>query len=255
MGTLVKFMCLNHVYNLSSAEIQPRTKTVNQLIEVFRQKGANKDALLREVYLTQKARWEYATTILKVKRDNEPNCWNDFFAYQGYTDKESIANSLYRVLSFKNLRKNTIMIIGPPQTGKTMFINALSRPFNCGVISKIALNKSNNFVFEPCINKGMILIEEPIFTKAVAADMLNLFAGDELQVEKKYDTHQTVSKTPILVSSNDLEFGRGFLPETMEAALRSRCVILYFNNTFTPTQYFSSKDLYRFIMSNKSVDE
>lgn len=162
-----------------------------------------------------------------------------------------IAQTLKRILTFSNLRRNTIQIIGPPQTGKTMFVTALTQIFNVGIISKIQLDAGSEFVFNNCLNKGFIIIEEPVFTKPIAADMLNVFAGTDIQVSKKFDDMQTLKKTPIITSSNNLFFGRGLLSEVMEEALQSRCFRLEFRQKFSPKEHMSSKELYNYINFNQ----
>ena len=112
----------------------------------------------------------------------------------------------------KGRKKNTMMIWGPSNTGKSFFVRALKK----ALIFTSDLVRSTNFKFSSFANSRLIHFEEfdpNTLSPCFQSTLKNLFEGDEELVDVKYSRPIKVYSVPIIITTN-------YDPETL---LRKLC--------------------------------
>lgn len=98
-----------------------------------------------------------------------------------------------------------MFIVGPPNSMKTTFINALaSFVLVKGQIQNF--NRNNSFPLTDCVDKRILLWDEPNFDRNDLETIKQLFAGDPCVVSVQYSNNITISKTPVFCTANSSVF-------------------------------------------------
>lgn len=93
-----------------------------------------------------------------------------------------------------NGKHNTILLKGPPNSCKTLFVQLLlDISITNGQIANF--NKFNNFPLQNCLDKRLLYWDEPNFEPSSLESLKMLFAGDECPGNIKYKDHQIINKT------------------------------------------------------------
>ena len=58
-------------------------------------------------------------------------------------------------------------------------------------------------IFDNCVNKRMILWEEPMITIDNIEDVKLIMGGEELRADIKFDSMMNVGKTPVIITTNN----------------------------------------------------
>lgn len=108
---------------------------------------------------------------------------------------------------FRRLPKlNCITIWGPHCAGKTYVEKALSTPFlNIGYLENWNKFINSGFPFMDCVNRRVIVWNEAQVTgdNSQREDLKKLFEGAPMSVNVKNQEHAYVSRTPIIVTTNN----------------------------------------------------
>nr|QTE03760.1 MAG: nonstructural protein [Phylloscopus proregulus Ichthamaparvovirus] len=119
-----------------------------------------------------------------------------FLEYQGINPGDFLLD-FWNVM-FKVPKKiNVLCLQGPSNTGKTTFIRPLASIMNFGEIVA-----GGQFMFQNCINKELLLWEEPLIGGDYAECCKRVFEGMTTQINIKFKAPQTLHRTPILITTN-----------------------------------------------------
>lgn len=151
-------------------------------------------------------------------------------------------NPLTFLLDFFNIfcripkKLNVFCIQGASNSGKTTFLRPLLEMVSFGEIVS-----GGQFMFQNCINKELLIWEEPLIGPDYVEMCKRVFEGMTTQVPVKFKAPQTLHRTPILITSNKdvWHYCTGD-----EAALRNR-MILYFFETDAQEIKSRSRDWWR----------
>ena len=147
-------------------------------------------------------------------------------------DTQHFAECLIKVLSKTDHKVNTLRLIGTPNSGKTLIANCIVEPFICCYMNNHG--SENEFFVSNMLNKSIILCEELYITIATAEDFKSILGGQPIDIAKKFNEKQLLSRTPVIITSNYERFGRGHLPPTDEHALSIRTHTFRFKNEIKP---------------------
>lgn len=109
-------------------------------------------------------------------------------------------------LDTKTGKKNCMYVMSSPNAGKTLFMDCVTHYFaNYANLKK--WNRSTGFPLEELDNARIAIWNEPnVCITDNREDLLKLLAGNALSVSVKYKRSSTVQNTPIIVTSNKMEF-------------------------------------------------
>uniref|UniRef100_A0AAU7P1A3 Nonstructural protein 1 n=1 Tax=Hamaparvovirinae sp. TaxID=2809447 RepID=A0AAU7P1A3_9VIRU len=103
----------------------------------------------------------------------------------------------YKWINKQDLKKNTIVLWGPSNTGKSAFLSGLKMCLNWGEIVN-----SNTFAFEGLINTQIGIWEEPLISPELAEKAKQIFEGMETSIPVKYRKPTKLMRTPIIITTN-----------------------------------------------------
>nr|WAX26060.1 MAG: nonstructural protein [Army ant associated chapparvovirus 16]WAX26062.1 MAG: nonstructural protein [Army ant associated chapparvovirus 16] len=119
-------------------------------------------------------------------------------------------------------KRNVFVIQGASNTGKTTFLRPLLELLTFGEVVS-----GGQFMFQNCINKELLIWEEPLIGSDFVEMCKRVFEGMSTQVPVKFKAPQTLYRTPLFITTNkDL----WYYSDGDEVALRNRIVLYKFNN-------------------------
>lgn len=114
---------------------------------------------------------------------------------------EEFVTFLFKWADRKSEKKNCILILGPPNSGKSYFTRALK----CSLLTygQVAtMTRHHQFPLNNCINKRVLHWDEPNFEPIMAETLKLIFSGDEVSTNIKYQDYSTLFRTPIICTAN-----------------------------------------------------
>lgn len=172
------------------------------------------------------------------------------FHIQGINIQE-FADDVYRTLECVHPKKNCLRLVGKPNSGKTLIAQLLVRNFITAYVNNH--NSENEFYLSAFLNKSICICEELMISPATAEDFKSILGGQFLDVAKKYNLKQILLRTPIIVTSQSEQFGRGHISPDDESALALRCYTHKFSTPYTPRVTITVPALAYLIYSNCSL--
>lgn len=142
---------------------------------------------------------------------------------------------------------NAMRFFGVPNSCKTLIANCISAPFVCCYMNNHG--SENEFFLSNMLNKSIIHCEELYVTTATCEDFKCILGGQPLDVSKKFNEKQLLSRTPIIITTNHTKFGRGHLGLIDEEALRLRCYNFNFVKEFKPSCTLTWQQFYKYCFS------
>lgn len=118
-------------------------------------------------------------------------------------------------------KKNTLILHGPSNTGKTSFIRPLVQLYNYG-----EAHNENIFSFTGCAGRDVILWEEPILTTANVDLCKLIFEGSSANIPHKFKDPIQTDRTPIVVTTNKHVW---HFVDNEAAAIKNRSFIFKFS--------------------------
>uniref|UniRef100_A0AAU7P191 Nonstructural protein 1 n=1 Tax=Hamaparvovirinae sp. TaxID=2809447 RepID=A0AAU7P191_9VIRU len=138
--------------------------------------------------------WSLPT--IAAKYPSHPEYIHIILLHQGITP-HSFDPIFYHWITKQNLKKNTLVLWGPSNTGKSAFISGLKMCLNWGEIVN-----SNTFAFEGLINTQMGIWEEPLISPELAEKAKQIFEGMETSIPVKYRKPTKLTRIPIIITTN-----------------------------------------------------
>lgn len=98
-------------------------------------------------------------------------------------------------------KKNTMFISGQSNCGKSWFFDMVVAFYvNVGHVANFV--RGNNFPLNDCINRRILYWNEPSIMPSGYETLKMLAGGDPLPTAKKYADGATISRTPLIMTSN-----------------------------------------------------
>lgn len=186
--------------------------------------------LTRHRLLTEqndRLKWWFSHGTLDTSEDEH---WLSWFRQQGIKPKDFMKD-LVEWMGMVHPKKNAFKLWGPPSGGKSMVANCISEPFLSHFQGMT--NAHSEFALEGMLDTSIAIVEEAFLIPKEADDYKQLMSGGGLSINKKYFPKQTIERVPVLITSNHIQMGRGYLKQADEKALNTRC---YIYKISTPTE-------------------
>lgn len=177
-------------------------------------------------------------------------------------DYADFLRDLMRVIDKKDLKLNSLALIGPPNCGKSIFTNTiLDVCWNVGLAKNPT--KWESFPFEDCIHRRAIQWNEMSMAPEWGDKVKELLEGHDMAVAVKYEKQITLTRTPIIVTANNKPWAS--VPSCKDAFL-ARMHIYYWNTqswlklvkrSLNPKlwlELYNQEDLTPYIESLKCID-
>lgn len=150
---------------------------------------------------------------------------NNLLNYQFNANEDEIRDfiaNVYLICEKEIPKKNCIVIMSPSCAGKNFFFDAIVHFYlNFGQIGNF--NKYCNFPLMDCVNRRIVIWNEPHAEPSAFETLKCIFGGDTTNVKVKYAEDAIMQRTPIIVLTNNYIFPK-------DKAFKSR-IIRYDWNT------------------------
>uniref|UniRef100_A0AAU7BB82 VP1 protein n=1 Tax=Pleurosicya ichthamaparvovirus TaxID=3156507 RepID=A0AAU7BB82_9VIRU len=152
----------------------------------------------------------------------DPARINTFLTFQGI-DPLEFAKNFALWATMKSSKRNTLVLHGRSNTGKTSFIRPLLALYNYA-----EAHNENTFSFSGCSGKDIIVWEEPLITQNNIDLCKLVFEGTPADLPHKYRDPIKTTRTPVLITTNrDLYH----FVTTEKDAILNRCFTYRFGTT------------------------
>lgn len=131
------------------------------------------------------------------KYDPDPETIHKCLLHQGILPSD-FDPTFYKWITKSDAKKNTLMLIGPSDSGKSSFIKGLKHIMSWGEI----VNGDNGFNFEGLIDQPLGIWEEPLIGPPLAEKCKQVFEGMPCAISVKYKKPHMLNRIPILITTN-----------------------------------------------------
>ena len=100
-------------------------------------------------------------------------------------------------------KRNTLCFRGVANAGKSQLMATYVQWMVGNHYGKPSNNKNSSFPFDNCVNKRLILWEEPLVVPENIEDVKLLMGGEELRADIKFDSMMNVGRTPLIITTNN----------------------------------------------------
>lgn len=172
------------------------TYTTLDFIELYRNTQPLFDAAhgdLQSFYMTVEDSFNAMLELLNFQFDED------------YQEISNFVNNLYSLVEKTVPKKNCLEVVSNPSAGKNFFFDAvLSFYINRGTIRNF--NRYSNFPLQDTVGRRILVWNEPNCESSAFDTVKKIFGGDVDSVAVKYSPDQTISRTPVIVLSNNEVF-------------------------------------------------
>lgn len=138
-----------------------------------------------------------------LPEDESYRVCDELLTFQLQEDKYKFCKQLVDVTEMKIPKRNCFVVISVPSAGKNFFFDAVKDYYlNAGQMCNP--NKYNNFAYQDCHNRRILLWNEPNFEPREIENLKMLLGGDNFSANVKCKPQANVKRTPIVVLSNNV---------------------------------------------------
>lgn len=137
-------------------------------------------------------------------------------------DELEFLSTLLAVIDRQAIKRNCVVLMGPPNCGKTLLANSICRSLTF-FANVQDFNKYNNFYLQDCLNQRICLANEPSIDSSKFETIKNIFEGQAVSIAVKYEKHANLERTPWIVTTNHPLAHLTLSPTENEYALMARC--------------------------------
>lgn len=102
-------------------------------------------------------------------------------------------------------KRNTMLILGPPNCGKTWFFDMVCAFYlNVGHIANFV--RGEHFPLNDCIGRRILMWNEPSIMPSAFDTVKMITGGDPCPANVKYQGHSVISRTPLIMTGNNRVF-------------------------------------------------
>lgn len=117
-------------------------------------------------------------------------------------DPYKLINEVYSVMDRSVYKKNTLMLYGAPNSGKTIIFTETLSALATHVGRITCLGANSEFLFQECINKRLIAIDELLVVREQMQIMKVLLGGEKMNANTKHTRAAEMERTPVIFTAN-----------------------------------------------------
>lgn len=123
------------------------------------------------------------------------------YQYGTWDKVKGFIKRLFDICEKRIPKRNTMIVISPPNGGKTWFFDAVTAWYlNIGNVGNFV--KNNAFPLNDCVNRRILYWNEPCFTHSNNDTLKMLTGGDQIPAAVKHQSGHVIPRTPLLMTSN-----------------------------------------------------
>lgn len=140
-------------------------------------------------------------------------------------DKQQFISDILNVMDKCKRKLNTLVLKGEPNSGKTFIAKSIQKA--CIFYGEVSQGTAGySFMWQDCINKRVIIINEPFFDICMIEQLKVILEGTGTFVHKKNTSDEYLRPTPVIITTNNDIWSHCLSAET---AIRARCLRIYDN--------------------------
>lgn len=120
----------------------------------------------------------------------------------GLLGKLEFCHTLTTILDMSKPKLNSLLIQSPPSGGKNFFFNAI-RDYYLNSGEMCNPNRYNNFAYQDCHNRRIIMWNEPNYEPSEIENLKKLLGGDNFSINIKCKPQGNVKRTPVIITCNE----------------------------------------------------
>lgn len=137
-------------------------------------------------------------------------------------DPYRLIEEVFAVMDRSVFKKNTLMLYGEPNSGKTIIFTETLSSLATHVGRITCLGANSEFVFQECVNKRLIAIDELLVVREQMQIMKVLLGGEKMNANTKHTKAAEMERTPVIFTANNPIWIQA---SGEEAAFRTRCYV------------------------------
>lgn len=155
-------------------------------------------------------------------------------------DPQQFVYDMIDCIDKKKRKLNTLILKGQPNSGKTFIAKSMEKA--CRFFGEITQGTGGyNFMWQDCVNKRLIVINEPYFDDCIIEQLKVVLEGTGTFVHKKNSSDEYLRPTPVLITTNNHVWATCY---QSEQAIRARCLRIYDNLKPCPLLKRVKRDLH-----------
>lgn len=111
-------------------------------------------------------------------------------------------DNVHSIINCNMPKINTLYFHGPPNSGKTLVALSIARACKYYCNMQDFNRTGNQFMWEPALHNRCILINEPCCDDTKIETFKNICEGQATSINVKFRPHETLSRTPIVITGN-----------------------------------------------------
>lgn len=147
----------------------------------------------------------------------------EYILLQNDINIQNFAQKTFKILTKNNNKKNTIVLEGIPNSGKSSLARAIVQCFpKFGEVTN-----TSNFMWADLLHKPIGICEEPIFNEICSEKLKLIMEGSPTQIDIKHKGSELLEKIPLIITTNHELWT--WVPQNKNAYIQ-RCVFFAFIN-------------------------
>lgn len=172
--------------------------------------------------------WYARSSTHYMDRNESFAVLDDLLVFQLGTKVQDFMTQLFHIMERSAGKRNTMYVSGPAQSGKTYFFDVVAAFYlNVGHVANFV--RGEHFPLNDCISRRVLYWNEPSIMPSAYDTVKMLTAGDPCPANVKYQGHSTITKTPLIITSNvSALFNDVVFQERVYSSIWKQCDFLRF---------------------------
>lgn len=138
----------------------------------------------------------------KYLHENESVGWIKEWLVFNSIDIKRFVTNVKAVIDREQIKKNSIQLHGPPNSFKTVIATSIVDSCVYKFINNQLNGRTSQFGLQECVNKRVAFLDEVSVDQQWQEKFLLLLGGFPCETDKKFESLQTIPRTPVILCFN-----------------------------------------------------